>query len=68
MKNVVIEEFKQTLEVISNIIKPELEGYFSKILKLSSANLEIFWEKKTLICIVVKYIIELFMIVFIIHL
>lgn len=42
MKNVVTEEFNQTLEVISNIIKPELEGYFSKILKLSSANLEIF--------------------------
>lgn len=42
MKDLVIKEFKQTLEVMTNIIKTELEGYFSKILKLSSANLEIF--------------------------
>lgn len=33
MKDLVIEEFKQTLEVMTNIIKPELEGYFSKIRK-----------------------------------
>lgn len=59
MKNLVIEEFKQTLEVMTNIIKPELEGYFSKILKLNSFIRKPgdILKKKPLICIVVKYII-----------